>query len=55
MAKSMYAESASPKKALAKIKRFCAWIENLSNVEKDIIPVDLKKRLSKAVQKLLKK
>lgn len=55
LAKSMYAESASPKKALARIKRFCAWIENLSNVEKDIIPVDLKKRLSKAVQKLLKK
>ncbi|MBC8469468.1 MAG: ParB N-terminal domain-containing protein [Planctomycetes bacterium] len=54
LAKSMYGESASPKKALAKIKRFYAWIENLSNVEKGCIPVDLKKRLSKAVQKLLK-
>jgi len=55
LAKSMYNESASPKKALARIKRFCAWIENLSNVEKDSISVDLKKRLSKAVQKLLNK
>jgi hypothetical protein len=54
LAKSMYDESASPQKTSAKIMRFCAWIENLSRVEKDSISVDLKKRLNESVRKLSK-
>ncbi|MCK5565641.1 MAG: ParB N-terminal domain-containing protein [Planctomycetes bacterium] len=54
LAKSMYNESASPRKTLARIKRFCEWLESLPQGEKKSISVDYKKRLSKAVQKLLK-
>ena len=55
LAKSMYNESASPRKALARIKRFCEWLENLPKNERDRISVDHKKRLSKAANKLLNK
>lgn len=54
LAKSMYDESAGPRKASAKIIRFCEWLVNLSQAEVNSIPADLRKRLSEAVRKLSK-
>lgn len=54
LAKSMYDESAGPRKASAKIIRFCEWLVNLSQAEVNSISADLRKRLSEAVRKLSK-
>ena len=52
VAKSMYDDYAMPKKASARIARFCDWLEALSKAEKEILSVSLKNRLKKSVQKL---
>lgn len=54
LARSMYNESASPKKASTRIIRFCEWIEHLPRRDINNIQADLKKRLNKAIQKILK-
>ena len=52
VAKSMYDDYATPKRASARVMRFCEWLENLSEDEKSSLSVDLKKRLKRAVQQL---
>lgn len=52
VAKSMYDDFTTPKKASVKIMRFCEWLENLSEDEKSSLSADLKKRLKRAVQQL---
>jgi hypothetical protein len=52
VAKSMYDEYAGPRKASAKVARFCEWLENLSEADKENLSVDLKKRLVSAAKGL---
>jgi hypothetical protein len=54
LAKSMYDESAGPRKSSARIMRFCEWLENLSKAERNSVSNDLKKRISEAVRKFSK-
>jgi hypothetical protein len=51
-AKAIYDDFATPKKATARISRFCEWLENLTNADKAKIPPHLKERLLKAAQTL---
>lgn len=54
LAKTMYDDYALPRKASAKITRFCEWLEALSSKEKEIISDALKKRIQNAVLQLMK-
>jgi hypothetical protein len=48
----MYDDYALPKKASAKIMRFCEWLEALSKEDWKALPTELKQRLLIAVQEL---
>lgn len=55
LAKSLYDEYSTPRKATARVTRFCEWLENLPSDERSQISSTLADRLFHAVQALMGK